>query len=493
MFSFYIVLLFKIFLNASMLNKSDLKFVESTGTVKTLQKSSFNYFSQFEINSNGNSDISNYSEQENSIELNHLSQDLATFKMCLGVPEQCFNMIPDTSSYHLWLPSYNSTGCRTCNHFNKTFSTTFRSLNDTVKLSYETWKLSGAEVSDNFEYKDKSVKLNWVLGYVLQFDEEGADGILGLAREYTTGDDDLHSVNEKFSFLDALYNNKLIDKKVFSLKYHDDEDPNKGKLYLGKYSEEFSSLDKFSFCNVYKSDEYNSRHPLKNLWTCRLSYILIGGNKLEDFKSHSHMVNKRAIFDTGSTYIQGPFSILPILKKAFENFKECKFDTDSLSEIIMIYCKENFDVSVVPSFSFIFNGFGYTITSDKLFKDVIYNGEKSLLFRIRLNKNLDYWILGQSFLMNYHVLFDKERSIIGFNGDRKFITDFTSITDENDFYFSDHLFAFLNLYVWAVGISVVAYFICVKKFKGMYERQDSNNYENLNSLNENLDNTRINL
>jgi cathepsin D len=408
-----------------------------------------------------------------SLDLRVLPQEVLTIKICLGSPQQCFNVIYDTGSYHLWLASYDSIGCASCKSFDYSKSKTFEKKYNKIILNYLTGTAKGWEVTDYLKIDENYSKINWLLAEYVVFNVEGADGIIGFARDYEPSFDNSY-VDEEFSFIESLYLSNTIDKRVFSQNYTN-KDLTKAKLYIGEYTNDFSSLDKFTYCNVIQSDPFFSNMKLKNLWACRLSYLIIGNPSIDEFYINSHEINTRAVFDSGSNYIMAPMETFPVVKEMFRKFVECGDDIYFAEGVKVFSCAEHFDTNLLQNFSFIFNGYAYTVPSNKLFKEFVYYGKKVLIFCIIFKSDLDFWLLGQYFLRNFHILFDNERNIIGFNGEKEYITDFTPITDDNDFYLSDHWEILLIVIIFTIMLVGFGGFLCYKRYRrGLLVGNNSN-------------------
>jgi cathepsin D len=394
--------------------------------------------------------------------LNVVPAEILTIKICLGTPKQCFNVVYDTGSYYLWLSSKNSIGCESCKNYDEYSSTTFEKSANLITIKYVTGMSSGFEATDYINLDDGSFifKMSWMLATFVNFKVEGADGIIGFGREYSPTSENSQATN-RHSFINSLYEGKIIKKKVFSQVFVD-EDLKKAKLYIGEYAEGFSQ-DHKTFCNVYKSDSLFDNHNFKGVWTCRLSYLLIGDTNVTNFYKEAHSVNSKAILDSGSNFIFAPFDLIEEIKKVFSKFPECKNETDLNSGISVFYCSENFDTSFFPNFSFIFNGYGYTVPGKRLFKKIDANGEKILFFTFYFDRGFNYWLLGQYFLRNFHVLFDHEKDVVGFTADNQYITDFTKYTTDNDFYLSDHLFLMISIFLMVVLVATITIICFTKK------------------------------
>jgi len=385
--------------------------------------------------------------------------EIFTLKIALGTPEQYFDVIYDTRGYHLWLTSEEFQGCVNCKIFDFTKSSTFQKTDFRRTIKHDDYSILGFEVSDKINILDKKFRFDWFLADYVNLRLNDADGVIGFARNFTPVEGNSF-VSTKFSMLDALFNQNIIEKQVFSQVFTD-ADHTKAKFYIGEYPEFFSDSSNYSVCNVIKSEHFLAKTTLKNLWTCRLSYILIGDAKSDDFDNISHKLNSRAVFDSVSNFISAPYEVLEIIQTSFNIFEHCiiEFDTDTGVESIL--CPKEFDVSLAPEMSIIFNGFAYTIPSSKLFREFIVNGQKRLAFVINFSKQLDYWIIGQYFMRNFNMLFDKDRNVIGFNGEKEYIRDFSKFTTDDDFYLSEHLSIIILSAIIALFIIGSITFMCV--------------------------------
>ena len=68
------------------------------------------------------------------------------------------------------------------------------------------------------------------------------------------------------------------------------------------------------------------------------------------------------------------------------------------------------------------------------------------------------------------MLFDIDRNVIGFNGEKEYIKDFSNYTTDDDFYLSEHLFIIIITAIIALTIIGSITFLCVVYMKRKREQ-----------------------
>jgi len=211
-----------------------------------------------------------------------------------------------------------------------------------------------------------------------------SDGVLGL-----NIDDDGNSQN---SFIQQLYNEKIISSPSFAL--HLSPNGNESTLLLGDISEsrELDSLrSKMGSCSVPSSSK---------LWECSLDTVNVNGKNIT--------VISKVVFDSGAS-----FMIIPI-----NDFKLIRNDTISnrtcaMNNLNQLVCKCE-SVSEFPGLKLLLGGSNMTLNPEQLVK---YQPqfEYPCRFNILLDLNIfGSWVLGESALKGLLVSYDIKNRNIGF-------------------------------------------------------------------------------
>lgn len=373
-------------------------------------------------------------EGDTLINLYKMKDGLYTIKLNLGDPSKEFEVIVDTGSFILWIPSSKCTNCyENKNQMDIEKSKSLKTSKDRLELKYISGSIAGNVSYDIVRFgnsKSYLKKFKFLLSDYINAPVR-VDGIIGFTRKYTKYD-------PEFSFVESLYKNGLIKRKIFSQNI-DNENEENSKFSIGNLPKEISSdIENFTKC---RANEDNAQ--VNSYWTCNLKTVLfVEKNKYQnDIKflnqnennstekqkafemvnpendiSDEHMI---AIFDTGSNIVVAPPEYFIKFKKLFfQKFidqKICHLIGDSEGSN-SFKCMENIDFNSFPILKFVLdNNYTYEIEAKHLFTPS-YNG---FLFRIVFgNVPGKGWLLGQPFLRQYHIVFDQEENTIGLhNGD----------------------------------------------------------------------------
>ena len=328
---------------------------------------------------------------------NHLF--LANIK--LGSESKPFRLILDTGSSITWVADSSSNivnASKISNHFNPSLSSSCIILKEMFNIKYGTGECSGYFIIDTIKYiNNKQFKLKLGLARNALFDFEEADGIIGLSRF----NDEMET-----SFINRLYLEKIIDTKMFSLKFASNNlELPMGKMFIGRHHD-FNKKNSFS-CDLVERNDDN-----KCFWTCELkAFRLKGGNQI---LTSNYTVN--IIFDTGSNFIFLPFEYLkdlePNLEKIgcsiLEYVDDSKygnnFDKAGFKDAFRLVCSSY----SLPQVQFVLGNTTFYIPEELTFyyeKGFYYS---YILFVISNKLNSSPYIFGSSFFMTFHTLFNHD-------------------------------------------------------------------------------------
>ena len=309
---------------------------------------------------------------------------------------QIFNVILDTGSVDLWVPGEGSVDqYHIDHHYNPNASETCRELTDTFKIQYGTGNTEGRYYTDYISFiTDDIFPIKFGVADKTNFDVDGADGIMGLAKQYTL---------DQSSLILTMYMKNKITTKSFSFKYFPEDYV---EMYLGEEHSDFNkeiNPNNTADCQLLNKGVYD-----KLLWTCRLyNFGLISEDREQNA---STTYSKSFLFDTGSNTMMLPLEILTNLERQLPLF-ECFITTlkEYGDDVKLIGCS---DKDKLPNI-FIEVGDNYLILDRELmyFEDQ----ENSLyILNAQFQDKMDIALIGQPFFRLFHTRFDLENKRLKF-------------------------------------------------------------------------------
>lgn len=415
-----IIILSTLFL---IINSQEQGVLEFSLSKKQITKENNNNITSFSLVKT--SKISSFSlEGATLLDLARLRDGLYTIKLSIGNPTQEFEVIVDTGSFLLWIPSSK---CKVCyynkNKLNEEKSMSLVKNSEFMELRYISGRIAGNIAYDliKFSSNNDSFSLNLQIPkfkFLLSNQVEApikVDGIIGLSRKYTKYD-------PSFSLIDYLYTNKIIKRKIFSQKIEDEDVDS--RFTIGNLPKEIQDdIGNFTKCSTIKFN-----YSVDSYWACNLNQILLV--KKEGFQSQFSIDKPKAfqitneqkpvIFDTGSNVILAPIELADKFRDIFfreliDNKTCMMLDDDNSSSGFR--CNKDANFENFPIIKFVFdNNFTYDLNTKDLFIES-YNG---YMFRIIFSKVPgNGWLLGQPFLKQYHMVFDHEDNSVGFYPKKK--------------------------------------------------------------------------
>lgn len=203
------------------------------------------------------------------------------------------------------------------------------------------------------------------------------------------------------SLLPIMKEQELITSMYFYIQHINNY---LAKIYFGSMPYE-NILEYSTFCNVDKD--------IKK-WGCYIDSIILGNitSSLKVFNS-----NQYAIFSTNDELIYAPSTIISFLNKTlFHSFikdKICEYNNEGNYNQFQCKCE---DVHQMINLSLVINGYIYEFNHTNLF--LHYMNRCHFLIVENIN-NANQWILGITFLDNYDLKFDYEKSIVEFFSDKE--------------------------------------------------------------------------
>jgi hypothetical protein len=296
----------------------------------------------------------------------------------IGSPKQTFNVIFDTGSSNLWIPSNNCNDCNNKNKYQSSKSSTYSKNDSTFNIEYGSGPVSGFFSEDTVYIGDIAInnqlfaEITDVKGLGKSYSLGKFDGILGM------GFDSISINSVPTPFHNLLIQSKVKDS-VFTFYLGDNND---GELTIGH-------IDK----SKYTGEINYIKLSQETYWRIKLDNVIV------ENETFNNIID--AIVDTGTSLITGPSDEIQKIATKLGARK-------ILSEYI-IKCSNN-----LPSIDFILNGKTYSLEP----KDyLIENNNQCILGFMGLDipsPNGPLWILGDVFIRKYYTIFDYVGQKVGF-------------------------------------------------------------------------------
>ncbi|XP_069495765.1 pepsin A-like [Ambystoma mexicanum] len=297
-------------------------------------------------------------------------------KIYIGTPPQKFLVMFDTGSSNLWVPyvGCNSTVCLHHHRYSGATSSTFKSNSEKFSIGRSTRNITGVMGSDTVQVGTIQVK-NQMIGLCQTegefYNDMEFDGVLGLG--YPS-----NAFDEATPIFDNMWIQKLISQNVFSV-FLSSNASNESAVTFGGYD-----TTKYSG-NLSWVPVASTGH-----WQIPLESISING-KVVACKDGC-----QAIVDTGVALIAGPSNCILHIQQ------EIGATLDSKGEY-MVNCSRT---RSLPEITFTIKGTPYPLTANSYIDQSHCNS----LFQ---NSSGDFWILGDAFIREYYVVFDRANNQLG--------------------------------------------------------------------------------
>uniref|UniRef100_A0A7M4E6L2 Embryonic pepsinogen-like n=1 Tax=Crocodylus porosus TaxID=8502 RepID=A0A7M4E6L2_CROPO len=274
----------------------------------------------------------------------------------IGTPPQGFNVVFDTGSSNLWVPSVTcqSLACQNHRMFNASKSSTYQSAGYNISIQYGMGSMAGVVGSD-IVLLSTFIDTNQQLALAtsepgLTFAYTDFDGILGLAYP------DI-AVEGLIPVFDNLMIKNLVKQHLFS-------------VYLGR--KVFGSMLIFGGID-------------ESYFTGPIHWIPVSYQGYWQISMDRYVITCesgcQAIVDTGTSLLAGPAS-----------------EVNNLQKVIGINCN---DIPSLPDIIFVINGIQFPLPP-------------SAYTEQGLGAPSDYlWILGDVFIREYYSIFDRENNRVG--------------------------------------------------------------------------------
>ncbi|NXB06601.1 PEPA protein, partial [Cnemophilus loriae] len=298
----------------------------------------------------------------------------------IGTPPQEFTVVFDTGSSNLWVPSVfcSSPACRNHNRFNPMESATFLSTNDTLFIAYGTGSMTGILGYDTVDVSGINVR-NQIFG--LAETEPGDffyytpfDGILGLAFPSIAS-------SGATPVFDNMMMENLVDRRLFSVYLS--RDSQDGSFVL------FGAIDPFYTTNGI------SWIPLsaETYWQITMESVSVNGAPV------ACSWGCQAIVDTGTTLLAVPIQALQTLLRRLGASSSGEISCEAASNLPNLIFHINGREFPVPPRAYVLRSNGYCTLGLQGMDVPSEEGE--------------LWILGDVFIREYYVVFDRANNRVG--------------------------------------------------------------------------------
>ncbi|NXR53192.1 PEPA protein, partial [Hippolais icterina] len=298
----------------------------------------------------------------------------------IGTPPQEFTVVFDTGSSNLWVPSVfcSSPACRNHNRFNPSESSTFLSTNDTLFIAYGTGSMTGVLGYDTVNVAGINVR-NQIFG--LAETEPGDffyytpfDGILGLAFPSIAS-------SGATPVFDNMMMENLVDRHLFS-------------VYLSRDSQD-GSFVLFGAIDPYYTTRGISWIPLsaETYWQITMESVSINGAPV------ACSSGCQAIVDTGTTLLAVPIRAFRTLMRRLGASSNGEISCEAISRLPDLIFHIHGREFPVPPRAYVLRSNGYCSLGLQGMDTPTEEGE--------------LWILGDVFIREYYVIFDRANNKVG--------------------------------------------------------------------------------
>lgn len=310
-------------------------------------------------------------------------------EICIGTPCQIFNVIFDTGSSNLWIPSkkcpLTNLACMLHNKYDSSKSSTYVVNGTKFAIQYGSGQCSGVVSGDDVTVAGLTVTKQ-LFGEALK--EPGLafviakfDGILGMGYPSI-------AVDGLEPWFNNAFEQHVIAENKFSFWLNRDNTSNGGELYFGGSN----------------PDHYTGNFTCTNVTRQAYWQFLLEGGSVAggtDFCSGGC----QAIADTGTSLIAGP-------KREIKKIQEAIGATPTVGGEYTVNCNK---IPSMPDITFHIAGKEFVLTPEQYVLQITQDGEtKCLSGFMGIDLPDPLWILGDVFIGPYYTLFDFDSNHVCF-------------------------------------------------------------------------------
>jgi len=309
-------------------------------------------------------------------------------QISIGTPAQNFEVIFDTGSSNLWVPSVKckELGCLLKDKYDSSSSSTYKKNGTPFNITYASGPVSGFLSGDTVSVAGLDVsialfaEITDVSGLEPAFGIGKFDGILGMAFQSI-------SVDNIPPIFALMVQAGLVDEPVFAF-YLSSSDLAQGELILG-------GIDP----NHYTGQLTYVPLTSETYWELNMDSITVNGGSMSKVL--------RAVLDTGTSLLAGPSTDIAAFAKSIGA-------TPVINGEYSVSCQS---ISSLPTVTVTIGGVAYPLTGEQY----ILNPENANIECILGFVGIDIpapagplWILGDVFIRQYYTVFDYGQQRLGF-------------------------------------------------------------------------------
>lgn len=329
--------------------------------------------------------------------------NIYTLKLSIGLSnsnqKQTFNILVDTGSSQLTIPSIDCKSCESSNKFDYSKSKTFSTKYKPSSVKYFLGFSKGIEASDLVEIGNFSpIGMKFLLTNERDSNEDQSfDGIIGLA----------HNDMESYNLIGRLYERNLIKRRLFSIYFPKEGE---GKLCLGRYPSEIETI-----INKRKDENFLNSCSIEaqeSFWSCKSFGISVISSSTE---KEELPMSTYFLFDTGNNNNKLSSRLFDLLASSlFKNLIEKKICFEQKSErTTYIFCHPELQNHSFPDIEIDFNRSFFLIKRNELFfyysKENLY---RFIFSRINNDRNINF--IGINLMKPFVNIFDKDNHVYKF-------------------------------------------------------------------------------
>jgi len=306
----------------------------------------------------------------------------------IGSPSQEFEVIYDTGSSNLWVPSKK---CVFCTHkkYDSSQSSTYVANGTKFAIEYGSGSVLGFLSGDDVGMGNLTIQTQTFAevtsepGIAFLFGK--FDGICGLAFQSISVD----GVVPPFV---SMVNQKLLDEPIFSVFLSNGDGSDGSELLLG-------GMDS----NKYTGDLYYEPLISESYWEIGLADVQMGGQSVT--------AARKGVVDTGTSILAGPVDDVKAIAKSV-----------GAEPVVMNPNEYTIDCSLVdqlPILSFVLaSGRSFNLTGPEYVDVISQGGTQMCLFGMTgidiPSPRGPLWIMGDIFIRKFYTVFDYGQERVGF-------------------------------------------------------------------------------
>nr|XP_016937370.1 lysosomal aspartic protease [Drosophila suzukii] len=315
-----------------------------------------------------------------------------TIGVCIGTPLQCFNLLFDTGSADMWVPSakcpVSNEACQEHNKYNSSASSSYVPDGRGFSLQYGTGSLSGFLSTDTVDIDGLVIRNQTFAEAITEpgttFVDSSFDGVIGMALAPLSA-----GITTPF---DNIIQQGLVKRSVFSVYLRREGTSEFGGEVI------WGGVDR----SIYRGSINYVTISMPAYWQFTANSVKIQDTLLCD--------GCQAIADTGTSFI-----VVPL--RAYNSINRLLNATDSGEGDAFVDCS---NLCNLPNVHVNIGGTTYTLNpKDYIYKVQDTNNQTLCLSGFTYLEGNLLWILGDIFLGKVYTVFDVGNERIGFARLRK--------------------------------------------------------------------------